>query len=131
MLAMDPQQISRRVGFTAVHSLSERWYLGLEDWPRMLSRSRSTIYKAASGRNPVYIKAHREFLDADIAERLSHIVSIYNGLHILFGDSAFADEWVNTPNRAFGDAEPITLIKSGRFEDLFRVRAYVDRSNAQ
>jgi|SRR5581483_349158 len=130
MLATNPQQISRRVALKALRSLGDRWGMKLEEWPQILGRSRSTFYKWLSEVNEDSHQAN-EPLDADIAERLSHIVSIYNGLHLLFGDSAFADEWVNTPNSAFGESKPIQLIKSGHFEDLFRVRIYVDRSNAQ
>ena len=124
-----PRQISRRVALTALRQASERWKLPHKYWSAILHKSDSTIFgwyrELDRGSEP------DSPLDADVAERISHLLSIYVGLHQLFGDAPFADEWMNRPNRAFGEVAPIDLIKTGRFEDLWKVRSYVDRANAQ
>jgi len=126
---LSPKQISRRVALTALKRASERWKLAHKYWSAILHKGDSTIYgwyrDIDQGNEP------DAPLDADVAERISHLLSIYVGLHQLFGDTPFADEWMNRPNRAFGEVAPIELIKTGRFEDLWKVRSYVDRSNAQ
>ena len=129
MLTLTPKHISRRVALQAFDALSERWRLPRKDWPAILHKSESTIYawlREAKEGHP-----HAETpLDADVAERLSHLLSIYNGLHILFGDARFADEWIYANNQAFGGQPPVRLLKSGAFEDLLAVRKYIDRANS-
>lgn len=128
MLAMAPQHVSRRVAAAALRGLAQHWRTPMSEWPAILARSKSTVYSWL--REDDQGEAHRA-LDADVAERLSHLVSIYNGLHLLFGDDPFADEWMHVKNRAFGGIAPIDLIKTGHFSDIFRVRNYVDHANAQ
>jgi hypothetical protein len=124
-----PRQISRRVALTALRNLSDRWKLKQKYWPQMLHKSESTIYQwLREIEDDIDAEAP---LDADVAERISYLLSIYNGLHILYGDSTFADEWMKLANRAFGGVEPIELVKTGVFADLVRVRTYIDRANAR
>jgi hypothetical protein len=127
--SLAPRQISRRVALTALRNLSERWRLKHKYWGQILHKSDSTIYQWI--REIDQDVDPEAPLDADVAERISYLLSIYNGLHILYGDSVFADEWMRLPNRAFGGVEPIELVKTGVFADLVRVRAYVDGANAR
>jgi len=106
--------------------LAERWDLDKADWPRLLGRSENTVrawVKAIDTDGP------QTYLDADVAERLSHLVSIYDGLHRLFGDPAYADRWPKLPNRAFGDHPPLQFMLHG-FSELHNVRLYIERALA-
>ena len=121
--------IPRRVGIKAFLTLAERWKLPKGDWPRLLGRrAPNTIrhwVKAAEN------DAERDVpLDADVLERLSHLVAIYDGVHRLFGDEAYADAWIRTGNRAFGGQSPLERILTGQFGDLYEVRLYVERALA-
>jgi hypothetical protein len=106
--------------------LAERWRLHRTAWPALLARSQRAIDGWKSD-----IESDRDTkLDADVAERISHLVAIYDGLHRLFGNSEYADSWVHQPNRAFGGQKPIDRLLTGMFTDLYDVRIYVDRALA-
>jgi len=64
---------------------------------------------------------------ADQLERISYVLGIFDALHRIVGDTAFADAWVNQPNRDFGDYTPLARMLNGTVGDLAFVRAYVDR----
>ncbi|RKF18970.1 DUF2384 domain-containing protein [Altericroceibacterium spongiae] len=62
----------------------------------------------------------------DALERISYVLGIYKGLHILLPRSA--DEWIRKPNTAapFGGRPAIERMASGNVADLYVVRQYVD-----
>lgn len=62
----------------------------------------------------------------DALERISYILGIYKGLHILLPQSA--DEWVRKPNKAalFGGGSALQRMTSGNVADLYVVRQYID-----
>jgi hypothetical protein len=123
-LLTSPHHLSRRVGLSGWKRLAQLWDIPKGSWPAILHRSDRTIFDwYANLEKPVD-------LAADIAEILSHMFSIYNGLHRLYGDNDFADQWIRLQNPAFAGARPIDLLLTGRFEDLIRVRWYIDRLNA-
>jgi hypothetical protein len=129
MQAVGHAPIPRRVGIRAFLSLADRWKLEKSDWPILLGRrAPNTIrhwIKAADD------DAERDVpLDADIQERLSYLVAIYDGLHRLFGDDAYADAWIRTPNGAFGGQLPLERLLTGQFSDLYEIRVYIERALA-
>jgi hypothetical protein len=129
MLAVGNPPVSRRVGIRAFVNLADRWKIEKGAWPALLGRSspntiRHWIKTAESG------EERDAPLEADVQERLSHLISIYDGLHRLFGDSAYADAWIRTENRAFGGQAPLSRLLTGRFSDLYEVRLYVERALA-
>lgn len=65
-------------------------------------------------------------ISKDALERISYILGIYKGLHILLPKTA--DEWVRKPNKArlFGGRSALDRMVSGNVADLFVVRQYVD-----
>ena len=65
-------------------------------------------------------------LSKDALERISYVMGIYKGLHILLPRSA--DEWVRKPNKAsiFGGKSALDRMVSGNVADLYVVRQYVD-----
>lgn len=119
--------VSRRVGMKAFSNLANRWKLDKGTWHVLLGRNspntiRNWIHDAEKG--------DASPLDFDVQERLSHLLSIYDGLHRLFGDAEYADQWVHTPNRAFGGEAPLQRMLTGRFSDLYDVRLYIERALA-
>ena len=106
--------------------LAQRWQLPRKSWPTILSRSARALDGWVSE-----IASNKEAkLDSDVEERLSHLIAIYDGLHRLFGDPAYADAWIRTPNRAFGGQQPIDKMLTGTFADLYEVRQYIERALA-
>jgi hypothetical protein len=65
-------------------------------------------------------------LPKDALERISYVMGIYKGLHILLPKTA--DDWVRKPNKArvFGGASALDRMMSGNVSDLYVVRQYVD-----
>jgi hypothetical protein len=62
----------------------------------------------------------------DALERISYVMGIYKGLHILLPRTA--DQWVRKPNSAqiFGGRSALDRMTSGNVADLYVVRQYVD-----
>lgn len=61
-------------------------------------------------------------------ERLSYVIGIYAALHTIFRDRQQADGWIRRPNLAplFGGAPALSLMRSGRIEDLASVREHLE-----
>lgn len=62
----------------------------------------------------------------DALERISYVMGIYKGLHILLPQSA--DAWVRKPNQAriFGGRSALDRMMSGNVADLYVTRQYID-----
>jgi len=62
----------------------------------------------------------------DALERISYVLGIYKGLHILLPRTA--DAWLRKPNSApvFGGGSALDRMTSGNVADLYVVRQYVD-----
>lgn len=118
--------VPRRIGIQAFVSLTERWQIAKAAWPILLGRSPSTIrtwLRVSKG------GINREVpLAEDVQERISHLVSIYDGLHRLFGDVPYSDSWIQTPNHAFGDQTPLERLLRGDLASMGEVRSYVERA---
>lgn len=65
-------------------------------------------------------------LPKDALERISYIMGIYKGLHIVLPKTA--DDWVRKPNTAhvFGGSSALDRMMSGNVADLYVVRQYID-----
>ena len=70
-------------------------------------------------------------LDSDRLQRVSYLLGIYKGLHILHND-ALADEWVQLPNRhpLFGGGTPLHYMMHGGIPALLQVRRLIDARRA-
>jgi len=66
-------------------------------------------------------------LSQDQMTRISALVGIYKGLHLLFADG-MADRWPRLENRGplFGRRSPITAMIEGGIPQMLEVRRYVD-----
>lgn len=117
--------IPRTAALNAFASLADRWNVPKTKRHLLLGQPERTVYTWFS--KLVDEEEGNTPLDATTTERISHLVSIYNGLHrLLFGDAA--DQWMQLPNRAFANEKPIDVLLGGRFEDVIEMRHYVDRA---
>ena len=100
--------------------LSERWGLGNPDAAALLGVSESTWDRIKAGR-------WDGALSQDQLTRVSAIVGIFKGLHLLFADG-MADRWPRLPNRGpvFDRKSPIAAMIEGGIPRMLETRQYVD-----
>jgi hypothetical protein len=105
----------------AFFEIAGKWELSTEEQIKLLgSPPRSTFFKW---------KKDGGQLPADTVERLSHVVSIYKCLRILFTDENISDRWVRTANQApflNGISAVDFMTANGYVADVFKVRSYLD-----
>jgi hypothetical protein len=100
--------------------IADAWGLKPQQQMRLLGLdSRSTLRSWKRGAVAAVSK--------DTIERISYVVAIYQGLHILLPGTA--DEWVRKPNKAapFAGRSALDRMVAGNVADLYVVRQYVDR----
>ena len=99
-------------------ALADTWRLNTDQQITLLgSPARSTFFKW---------KKQGGSISADTGERISHLVSIYKALQILFPDSDRADAWIERPHRFFGNRCARDVMLDGKLQDIIRVREYLD-----
>ncbi|MCM8732391.1 antitoxin Xre-like helix-turn-helix domain-containing protein [Hephaestia sp. GCM10023244] len=99
--------------------IAEAWKLKEQDQIRLLGLdSRSTLQAWKRGAVAAISK--------DALERISYVLGIYKGLHILVPETA--DQWVHKPNKAsiFAGRSALDRMSSGNVADLYVVRQYID-----
>lgn len=99
--------------------IAEAWKLREQEQMRLLGLdSRSTFQSWKRGAIAS--------LPKDALERISYVMGIYKGLHILL--PASADDWIRKPNsaRPFAGASALDRMMSGNVADLYVVRQYID-----
>jgi hypothetical protein len=99
--------------------IADAWQLKEQEQMRLLGLdSRSTLQAWKRGAIAV--------LSKDALERISYVMGIYKGLHILLPKTA--DEWVRKPNAApiFAGRSALDRMSSGNVADLYVVRQYID-----
>jgi hypothetical protein len=102
----------------AFFGMAERWKLSTDDQILLLgSPGRSTIFKW---------KKEGGTLPADTRERLSHLLSIWKALRILFTEDSRGEEWIRAPNRYFDGASALDVMLEGSVASIYRVRRYLD-----
>ncbi len=99
-------------------SLAESWSLSADQQITLLgSPSRSTYFKWKKDGGSV---------SADTEERISHLISIFKALEILFPDPDRATLWLRRDNRFFEDRSALDVMLGGRLTDILLVRNYLD-----
>lgn len=99
-------------------ALAESWRLSAEQQIVLLgSPSRSTYFKWKKDGGSV---------SADTEERISHLLSIFKALEILFPDPDRATLWLRRENRFFEDRAALDVMLGGRLTDILLVRNYLD-----
>ncbi len=116
----DRGQLSE-AGIRTFLNIAEAWQLPVETQRTLLgSPSQSTYFKYKAGQvGPLSI---------DVLTRISLILGIYKGLHILYTDPALADHWVRLPNSnpLFGGKPALSLMTDGGMDGLYQVRRLID-----
>lgn len=110
-----------RPALNAFFNICEKWRLTSEQAHILLGRPpRSTYYRWKRDRTGA--------LTQDALERISYVLGIYKALHILFGASAQADEWIKRANAAalFAGGSALDRMMGGQVADLYVVRRYLD-----
>jgi Antitoxin Xre-like helix-turn-helix domain len=107
------------VGLKAYLSLAKRWGLSNAEAAMLLGVSASSWDRIKRGRRPV--------LSQDQLTRVSALIGIFKGLHLLFADS-MADRWPRLRNKGplFEQETPIQAMMEGGIPRMIEVRRYVD-----
>lgn len=102
----------------AFFAIADRWELSTDEQIKLLgSPGRSTFFKW---------KKECSSLPADTSERLSHILSIWKSLRILFADDHQGEAWIKRENKFFDGDSALDVMLRGRVVDLYSVRQYLD-----
>jgi len=105
-----------------VVSLLDHWQLPPNDQAALLglsAQSRSTVAR--------YRRGEPLADSADLLSRAGHLLGIHKALRILFPhDLDLAYRWISMPNRRFGGASPVDLMKRHGYEGILAVRRYLD-----
>jgi hypothetical protein len=108
----------------AVVSLAETWALKGPEIAALLGVSPSTWDRMSAGR-------WDKLLSQDQLTRVSALVGVFKGLHLLFADS-MADRWVRLSNKGalFDNRTPIEAMIEGGIPTMLEVRRHVDSLRA-
>ncbi len=104
-------------------------YLRLAEAWRLSSKQSSALIGEGSERTWFRIKANDwgGILSQDALTRISGMIGIHKGLHLLFSDS-LVDEWVKRSNSdaLFGGEAPADFMIKGGIPAILETRAHVD-----
>ena len=116
--ASDRARLSE-VALKAFLALMKAWDLSNAEAAALLGVSPSTLDRMKRG--------YRLSLSQDQLTRVSALVGVYKGLHLLFAD-ATANEWARRPNSGplFERETPIQAMIEGGIPRMLEVRRYVD-----
>jgi hypothetical protein len=119
----DRQRLSP-AALRAVKSLSERWMLKGPEVAALLGVSPSTWDRINAGR-------WGKSLSQDQLTRVSALVGVFKGLHLLFADE-MADRWMRLLNKGplFENRTPIEVMIEGGIPTMLDVRRHVDALRA-
>ena len=108
----------------AVRRLTEQWSLKGPEIAALLGVSVSTWDRMNTGK-------WDKSLSQDQLTRVSALVGVFKGLHLLFADT-MADRWVRLTNRGdlFGNRTPIEAMIEGGIPTMLDVRRHVDALRA-
>lgn len=109
-----------KVAIKAYRRLAEHWGLTGQQAAALLDVSTSTWERLKQ-------EGKDRFLSQDQLTRVSALVGIYKGLHLLFADD-MADRWPRLVNKAplFARMSPIESMTRGGIPQMLEVRRYVD-----
>jgi hypothetical protein len=125
--ATEPQTFSNEhdrtrlsaVALKAFLALMKAWDLSNAEASALLGVSGSTLDRMKRGSRPT--------LSQDQLTRVSALIGVYKGLHLLFADET-ADEWARRRNSGplFERETPIGAMIEGGIPRMLEVRRYVD-----
>jgi uncharacterized protein (DUF2384 family) len=108
------------VAIKAMKRVADRWHLKGEESAALLGVSPSTWDRMAAGK-------WDQSLSQDHLTRVSAVVGVFKGLHLLFADE-MADRWARLRNKGplFENRTPIDAMIEGGIPMMLDVRRYVD-----
>ena len=117
-----PPAAQRRApdGLDAFFFLADEWSLTTDQQIKLLGGpARSTFFKWKKNERggPLW---------PETQERISHLLSIYKALRILFTDPAHANDWIKRSNKFFDNKSALDVMLEGRLSDIYAVRTYID-----
>jgi hypothetical protein len=114
----DRQRLSE-VAIKAFLALAKAWGLSNAEASRLIAVSASGFDRIKRGDRPA--------LSQDQLTRISALVGVYKGLHLLFADST-ADEWIRRANSGplFSRETPVAAMIEGGIPRMLEVRRYID-----
>jgi hypothetical protein len=112
------------VALRAMKNLTEQWALKGPEVAALLGVSPSTWDRMSAGR-------WENSLSQDQLTRVSALVGVFKGLHLLFADE-MADRWMRLPNKGplFENRTPIEAMIEGGIPIMLDVRRHVDALRA-
>jgi uncharacterized protein (DUF2384 family) len=104
----------------AVKRIADHWHLKGDESAALLGVSASTWDRIAAGK-------WDQSLSQDQLTRVSAIVGVFKGLHLLFADE-MADRWTRLRNKGplFENRTPIDTMIEGGIPTMLEVRRHVD-----
>lgn len=106
------------VELQAFFRMAERWKLSTDQQITLLgSPPRSTFFKW---------KKEGGTVPPDTVERLSHLLSIWKALQILFTSDQASDAWIHAHNDFFNGDSALDVMLGGKVIDIYAVRRYLD-----
>ncbi len=107
------------VAIKAFLGIAKAWDISNRDAAELVTVSGSTFDRMKRG-EPMA-------LNQDQLTRVSALVGIYKGLHLMFAD-AMADEWPVLANTGplFKGASPVAAMKAGGIPKMLDTRRYID-----
>jgi hypothetical protein len=108
------------VAIRAMKGIASNWHLRGHETAALLGVSPSTWDRMAAGR-------WEQSLSQDQLTRVSAIVGVFKGLHLLFADD-MADRWPRLRNKGplFDNRTPIETMIEGGIPAMLDVRRHVD-----
>jgi len=109
-------------GLRSFFRVADAWNLNIAEQRAILGNvAKATIYNWRD-------RPETARLNDDQLDRISYILGIYKSLHVFFNRTEQADTWIRRPNEAppFGGKSAAEILRSGKMEDLMRVRHYLD-----
>jgi len=105
---------------TAIRNLAAAWNATVDQIAALLGVSTSTWDRIRAG-------SWHQSLSQDQLTRVSALVGIHKGLHLLFADD-MADRWPQLPNSGplFENLSPVETMREGGIPVMLEVRRYVD-----
>ncbi len=129
MAGVEPDQrrdpaVRRQMSAPAIRTflnIASAWRLSNEEQRALLGwPPESTFFKYKSGDTGT--------LSYDTLIRISLVLGIYKGLHILYPEESLADGWVRLPNnnRLFGGRSALAFAMESGMDGLYQVRRLLD-----
>ena len=124
---VEPQTFAREADRERLSGVAIKAFLALaKAWGLSNAESAGLIGVSASSLDRIK-RGYRPTLSQDQLTRVSALVGIFKGLHLLFADST-ADEWIRRANRGalFDRQNPIEAMTEGGIPRMLEVRRYID-----